>query len=442
MRITALALISVAAVGCGGEDTSLNGVFPASGFIGRSMRVQVSADNTSFSTGTSVDFGPGITVESVTVASPTALFADIVISADTAPGLHDVVVRSGDTLTLAQAFEVESPIRVEFSGTLAQGSLASFTVTNLDFENPFDDTCTLDAGFFGCLEYGFINFETPAGTNASLSSLSPYELTGTLYMDIDAASGPFRINSGDPAGEPVVSSLGADTEIVTRTASALSSTPANGSIEAANGTALYSFTAGANTVSTIDVNGASGAYVLGASGSWTEVVTVGEAPSFVTQTGGDFYVVVTDVSGDENVTFSVAAEPTTLTPVAEADTNGANDTLGGAQDLATNVSALVTNASITDDSDEDWYKFTVPAGSSTKRVHVITAPGDAETDTLVEIYAANGTTLLGEGDDAGYHEDVVSEPLGSNNTFFVKVSPSSYWDAMYGDKYIVAIWLE
>lgn len=443
MRTCSLALMCVAAIGCG-EDTTLNGVFPASGFIGRSMRVEVTADNASFGSSTTVDFGPGITVSSVHVASPTALFAEIVIADSVPAGLRDVVVHSGDTLTLDDAFQVESPIKVEFKGSLAQGSLATFTIRNLDFENPFDDTCTAPS-LFGCGEYGNVILDAPPGTMAQLDSVAPYTLSGTLYMDTDAASGPFRVNSGDPAATPVVSTIGGDLEITARTAMALTGN-ASGSLEDAYGTHLYSYDAGANAVNQLAITGASGAYILAGTGRWADSVTAGADPTFITQAAGSYYVVVTDLSGDAGVSYSVTAAPLTLTPVAEADTGGANDTQNNAQDLGTNTSALVTNASLSDDTDADWYEFTVPAGSTTKKVHVLTAGGDPYTDTAVIIYGANGTTsLLPMADpdpvDADYHEHVVSVNLGSNNSFFVKIEPSSYFDPTEKN-YIMAVWLE
>ena len=66
MRKIALGFIAVAAIGCG-EDQNASGVFPSEGFLGRTMRVQISGDNTQWNDGVSVDFGPGITVKSVHV---------------------------------------------------------------------------------------------------------------------------------------------------------------------------------------------------------------------------------------------------------------------------------------------------------------------------------------------------------------------------------------
>lgn len=440
MRSLALAsLLCVSVIGCA-ADTSLNGVSPSSGFIGRSMRVEVSADNSSFGSSTTVDFGPGITVSSVTVASPTALFADIVIGDAVTPGVRDVVVHGGDTLALKSAFEVESPIKVELKGTLAQGSVATFTIRNLDFENPFDDTCTASS-LFGCNEYGNLSVKSPPGTVAQLDGVSPYSLSGTLFLDIDATSGPFQVASGDPSGTVVMSGLGADTEVTARTAIALTGT-ANGTLTDAYGTQLYTVDAAATSVQRFAVTGASGAYILGASGQWLDLLKAGAKPNVVAVTAGKYYVVVADQSGDANVSYTVGDNPLALTPVAEA----ANDTKNAAQNLATNVTALVTNASLSSATDADWYQLTIPANSSTKKLHVVTTPGDPDTDTAVIIYASDGTTSLLTGAsmtpvDRGYHEDVTSTSVGANATVYVKILPSDYFDPA-ASAYAAAIWLE
>ncbi len=408
------------------------------------MRIEVTADNSNFGANATIDFGPGVTVSSVAVASPTALFADIVIANTAAPGLHDVVVHGGgDTLTLDAAFEVESPIQVEFKGTLAQASLSAFTIRNLDFASPFDDTCTAPS-LFGCGEYGNVNLESPPGTTAVIESVGPYALSGTLYLDLDATSGPFNVSSGDPAGTVTVSPLGAELAVTARTALALAGT-ANGTLEGANGTQLYTVDAAANSVTRINVTGASGAYILGDSGSWSDLVTAGAKPNAITQTAAKYYVVVADASGDVGVSYTVAANPLALTAEVEADTAGANDTKNAAQDVA--ASALVTSASLSADTDVDWYRVTVPVGSTTKKVHVITAAGDPSTDTAVIIYGADGTTSLlatsmpNNPVDRDYHESVVSANVGTNASVYVKILPSDYFDVAQKN-YILAIWLE
>src|SRR5678815_3721633 len=153
-----LCLASIA--GCS-DNSSLNGVYPSSGFLGRTMRVEISGDNVSFKQGAKVDFGPGTTVSNITVASKTSIVADVQITDAAAVGPHDVVVQSdGSDWTLTQAFEVESPLKTTFQGKLAQGSVVMFTMRNLDFVSPFDTTCGFS--FFGiCLQYTNIQVTTP-----------------------------------------------------------------------------------------------------------------------------------------------------------------------------------------------------------------------------------------------------------------------------------------
>src|ERR1044071_5578542 len=112
MRFASLALVfALPLAACGDSpDKSVSGVFPSSAFLGRKLRVEVSGDNTSWKPGTSVDFGAGITVQNVAVASPTTLFADITVLDNAAPGLRDVTV---DKKVLKEAFQLESAITLK-----------------------------------------------------------------------------------------------------------------------------------------------------------------------------------------------------------------------------------------------------------------------------------------------------------------------------------------
>src|SRR5687768_1594008 len=114
MRFGSLLLLAIPAItACGGGDSvdeSVSGVFPHSAFLGRQMRVEISGDTTSWKDGTTVNFGAGVTVANVKVASPTALFADITVAPDAAPGLRDVTV---DDLVMKEAFQLESAISVK-----------------------------------------------------------------------------------------------------------------------------------------------------------------------------------------------------------------------------------------------------------------------------------------------------------------------------------------
>jgi hypothetical protein len=448
MRSIALGLFCVAALGCG-ADSTVNGVFPSSGFLGRTMRVEITGDNTNWGSGTKVDFGQGVTVSSVNVASPTSLFADITISDSAAAGLRDVLVTGGEGGALHNAFDLQSPLEVSWQGTPTQGSVVLFTIRNLDFGSPFDDTCTAGS-ILGCNEYGNLNAEGPPGTYVSLDSVSPYTVSGAMFVDIDATPGDLQILSGAPDQTPVISPLGATLDIPARTATALTSPTTTTTVAAPYDSHLYSVESIANSmerVSTSTEGTAPTLFILGATGHFEDIIDSGKAPNAVTAAGGTMYIVAANLGGDSGFAYTLRASDLQLASLPEADTSGANDTAATAQNLGSMVPALVTGASVSATTDQDWYKFAVPANSAAKKVHVITMAGDPYADEAVAIYAKGSTgtapgTQIGGADD-GYHEDVISDdPLGAATTVWVKIStdPKYYNDQQ--THYMAVIFLE
>jgi hypothetical protein len=440
MRKFAFGFIALAAIGCG-EDQNASGIFPAEGFLGRTMRVQISGDNTEWNDGVTVDFGPGITVKDVSAASPTTLFAEIEITAEALPGLRDVVINDGQNLALHNAFSLASPIKVELSGTIAQGSLASFSVRNLDLENPFDDTCTASS-LFGCDEYGNVAIESPPGTYAQIDSVSPFALSGTLLLDADATPGAFAVMSG--AGDTVITSpLGTSVDVAARAPTPLSGM-AIATIMEPYASHFYEITTAADTLQRLSATAEAdppAIYVLGESGKFADFLGGGARPAILNPTAGKLTAVVVDGSGMAGYAYTLRHQPLTLAKVAEVATN--NNTLANAQTVNAGMAALVTGAKITADTDVDWYKFTVPAGSAMKKVRVMTTGGsDPQTDTAVEIHSDTMGTVIGGG-DKGYGENITSEmPVGAAATIYVKIfTDPEYYDTAHQD-YIATIWLE
>ena len=61
------------------------------------------------------------------------------------------------------------------------------------------------------------------------------------------------------------------------------------------------------------------------------------------------------------------------------------------------------------------------------RFHVVTQPGDAYTDTWVEVFRGDTTTSLGgPSDDNGGHEDWFSDAIPAVGDYYVKVYNSRY----------------
>lgn len=442
MRTLPPVLLIALVASCAGTDPTASGVFPAAGFLGRQMRVEISGDATEWGASTKVNFGDGVTVDSVTVSSPTALFANITI-ADTAPlGTRDVVVTGGDNVTLKDAFQIESPITITFRGNAAQGSVGVLDIVNHDFDTPFDTSSTGD-GFFSPLVYTGMSAQAGNGVRISFDSVTPYGASATVLMDIDAATGPLSIVSG-PAGGTTPFPLGEDFQIAPRTAMALTA-GMNLSAMAVKpyDSFLYEFTAGTGPAlahfqtSSTNADASPRLAIMPASGHFDDLLGASDDFRQLAMTGEKFYVVLFDFSG-ELASYQTRAGSAMLNIVG--DTEPANNLAATGTTCA--LPCMVKNANLASDTDQDWFKFTTGANDGGKKVHVTTLPGDPQTDTVVQVYAANGTTTVGaESSDNDYHEDHTSTALSASTGYNVKIFASPMFVATH-TQYDALIYLE
>ena len=313
--------------GCGGDSTapSASGVFPAEGFAGRELRVEISGDATNWADGAVVNFGAGVTVSTVTVASPTDLFAEIKIDAGAATGPQDVTVASNGSVTLKQAFQVVSPIEAQFTGGVEQGGRPGFTIINHDFDQPFDLTADANGGLAN------VTFTGPAGTNfiADATTSTAYELKGVVEIDGDAAAGMLTVASGATAAQTtsVISSI----DIKARAATPLTSgTAAPGTIMNAGDTLWYSLAAPAGlihmtgSISGTNAQNASASVGILEGGKWSQIVGGLHAVVTAAETVN---IVIFDTAGISNYSVSITPVAEALASAAEA----ANDTTATAQ---------------------------------------------------------------------------------------------------------------
>lgn len=451
MRKYALLLL-VAACGTDGTTPTASGVFPAEGFTGRSLRVEISGDATTWKDGATVDFGAGVTVNAVDVASPTDLFADITIDPAAAAGKNDVVVTNASKkYTLAKAFELVSPTPITWSGDVAQGGAPFFTIENLDFSHQFDATQDQNTG-----EYTGTTITGPAGTQVVLSSVTPFEIQGQVFVDVNAAaaSAPLTVVSG--SGTNSFTSIPGNIDIKARTpmpftGTATLSFPEKGSSQ------LFSFSGTGTTLVHYTLSGTSAdsspvSEVMGAGGTWASDA-IGASPA-VLENGGNGYILVES--------FGTAPDTVTMAGAVEALTSAAEGTDTGQTSNGTTATALaataipfrMTAAKIANVGDVDYVKFTAPASAAGKHLHVTTTAGpDPQTDTAVEIFNGTGATPFDgpHDDDVGcffgcqnYGEDfVTSSALVANQTYWIKITAgSTYTTGTTDTDYVLIIWLE
>ncbi len=423
LRALFVALPIVAACGTDLPNPEVNGVFPASGFIGRTVRVEVSGDSSEWSNAATVNFGDGITVNTVTVASPSALFADITIAPTATEGLHDVTVSDGGSpLVLSQAFELRIPVEITASSA-AQGGFGSVSVRNLDLEHPFDTSTDAQGNFLLTLSAG-------PGVTLSVSNVTAFELSASALIDVDGASGPLTIVSGD------LTSPGGPLPVTPRTATVLTAGVGGNTTVVPEGS-LFEFTSASAgllnvAMSSTDPNADNpGVVILPASGKWADVVAGATSYSRVVASGEKFYYVITDFGGFFGPVFGFDATVTpkviSLTGVtAVVDANN-NETAATGQTVTGTVAQF--NGTLTDTTDVDCFR--IATGAVNKQIHVYTTDEDMQTDTVVEVFDNNNTTnlTLTGTDDSGFGEDMVTGTIATASTHGVCISNSSFGNA-------------
>jgi len=446
----AVGLSAIAACGSDGTTPTASGVFPAQGFSGRSLRVEISGDATNWKDGTTVSFGDGVTVNMVEVASPTDLFADITIDPAAMSGMRDVTVTGGGTFKLTQAFEVDAAVTLTTTGLVAQGSVPFFTITNNDYEHPFDSTQASDP-LTGAVTFPNLNITGPAGVTVFVESASPSSVGGQLLVNVTAgAGGPLTVASGDPTGTPVMS-ITDSLAVMQRSPVALTASLQTSTLANPYDTDLYSidlsdpaaFVEIALPQPASDPSAAPVAFLIDSSGDLNSGFIGGAAVpgiyavlSDITSETGTFYVIVQDQSGDSGYSYGIAGSSATLTIANEGnDTNDntvANTTNGGA------LPYEMDNGVLSSAGDVDYIKFTT--GVVGQYVHVTTTDPADSTDTLVEVLdGATCTTSLGVSSDLDFDEDFTSAAL-TTTTFCVKITASPF--GLTSNDYTARVWLQ
>jgi hypothetical protein len=429
MRASALTLLVLTPLlGCGTDPSqSANAVFPSQAFTGRDVRVEISGDQTSWSASTKVSFGPDVTVNSISVASPTDLFADVTISPTAAPGLVDVVVTDGgSTFTLSKAFEIDLPIAVTFQGLVAQGSISTLTIQNQDVENPFDTTSTTD--ILGNATFTNIALGGPKGMGFVVENVTPFQITALALTDVDAAaSGDIVVQSG---GSDVITSDAGSTTVAARTATALTAgTPTMGMVPTAFDSQLYSYTPTATApdievlaVASNSMDASPAVAVLPASGHFADLLSFGPSSDTLNTTAGSVqYLVYWDNTGAAGYSYTLTQDDISLTHTTAIAGGATTPALA----TAITLPALGTGGDFKNAS--QWVKLTIAQGDVGKTLRLITE-GDPTTDLQIDVFTsitdANtpGTQPFVEcGDLGGNPVDCISPAITTTGTYYVEL---------------------
>lgn len=406
----------------GTGEPSVNAITPGRAFLERRIEVIVSGNGTEWTSGAQVDFGPGITVEEVKVASPTALVATLTVDAAAELGPRDVTVTEGETsVAYTDAFTIEAPLSVPaYAGTRAQGSVLFARLEQLDRSTPFD-TLSVDSLSLAAGDNSPGLYLTDAENQPEIDS---YHIDGLLFVDVNAVTGPTEVvvESGLP-GTEVTSRAPAVFNIAERAPSPLTAgTLANGTVTEPLQTHLYSFTASPHmlvtlSVTTADPEATPRFMLLPESGKFSDLIKYSDTAAFTSGLGGTWYLVYWDNTSATGYDFSIQADE------VHSDDIEPNDTCALAQPLT--LPASFSSLLLATDTDEDWFEVTVDAAAVGNSLRVVTSPGNTDTDTVIEVFQDDCVTSLGgPSDDDFYLDSLTSAPIPAAGTYYIKVSYS------------------
>ncbi|MDI1482301.1 hypothetical protein [Polyangium sp. y55x31] len=455
--LLSLSLVTLFALGCTGEtgpqgpagqpgtegpsaDPSISAITPSKAFVSRRAEVTISGFNTTWTDAVTLDFGPEITVIEKKIASPTAIVAEIEISDKAAVGARDVnVTEGGSTVTYKGAFSLDAPLEVSVEGTQAQGSILIASAKQKDLSTPFDLTYTGD-GFFEPIVYTNLAVSGSSGIFGSVEDAQLYGVSMLVFTDVNTPAGAADIAvASGPQGEEILSPAPGGLQIAARQPTALTAgMSVSGTVDQPFATLLYSYTpSGPGKIISVEAladsaDATTGFAVLPSSGKFSEIIAFEAAPTI--EVGAEpVYFVYWDNSGVSGYNIDVTVKE--IVP-AEVEPNNA---CGEAQAVAS-LPATLDAFKMADKDDQDWLVVDIAEADVGKVIHVVTSPGEAQTDTVVEVVGSDCTTSLGVSEDSNYHEDFTSEPIPTPGKYYIKVSNSTY--GYSGALYNLSITLE
>ncbi|MFT3713978.1 MAG: hypothetical protein QM817_40470 [Archangium sp.] len=414
----------------GAQPPSISSVSPLRLFIGRSQEVTVSGSDTKWTSAATIDFGAGITVDSVTTASPTGLVAKISVAQTAALGARTVTVTEGsDVARYVGAVHVDSPLSVSTVGTMAQGSILNTHIEMLDVTTPFDVTREGD-GTFSPITYPRIQVAVPdGGVLLSMDvSATGLELVIGLNTQMPTSAAPLSVLSGPPGSVTTSVSPVALNPAARSGTPLVVGTPAIATTTGFNESQLYAV-AGPTVatlfevrLSTSVVDEQRGAILLPANGSWANLRALGSTIKplvWASPAQTSWNVVTTDNNAFGMYTTNLIATPMS----ASAGENPASTSIASAQ-IVSALPFVMFNGTLTGTSYQHWLKVPVLAGDVGKKLRVRTLAGDIRADPQLDIFLPDGTTLFAQSDD-GAHENLLTPVLSAAGDYVVKVTLSS-----------------
>ncbi len=398
-------------------EASISAILPYQVFQGRKKEIQIIGSGTAWDDTTPVDFGPGVTLKSKTVASPSSIIASVEIADDAEESVRDVKV--GDQ-TYAKTFSVSAAIKYEAEIPVEQGGYVLTHVTMQDPDTPF------------------VNPAFPAIDGLSFTTLNATATVIDAYLQADVKFAPGKLDL-TIRDSGVVSTAKGAIEITARDPKPLAEGAAvDALIDSGSATQLFTFTPASATTTVIqiglaDPNGAAAGLLLPASGAYADALVGGAGSITYVSTAADpLYLVVFDAAGDVPSPYTAKVSLSHLTPTLGSE-HEPNDDAATATPLT--APALVQGADLA--SGADYYLVHVTgASAATPKTIAAQVLGDQYTDTALAIFDAAMTSLNDSDQFDGFFSvgyESVSAKVTTDGDYYVVVSQGAVFDASSSD---------
>ncbi len=363
---------------------SISAVTPGHLVQGREVEVQIAGFATRWTEGgtPSVSFGPGTTVKSVLPSSDSGLVVLVEAALDALPGRRNVtVVSNNETLVFLGGFLIRPAMEVAAApAQIGRPGLGAIDVVKHDAELVLSEDPA---------DYGF---ELPDGVSAGLERAAKGSARFWVGVDKEAQTGThevvIRIFPGETRERTLVTVIHVEDGGLQQFGPGGNPTAAP-----ALGSVAGTFTVETLSMVTLGVEESSGKapalYVLGEAGTFDEVLAGPENETFVAIPEVTYHVVAWEQAGVETFfTLTLDAEPTSPN-VTDAEGNESPATAQIIPMLPSTVSGNFPSS-----ADSDWFKVSLPPSAVGKSLYAAHTAGGA--DVSVEVYAANGTTSMGQ----------------------------------------------
>ena len=185
---------------------------PAFAQAGSTTNVVITGEFTSFAQGSSsVTFGSGITVNTVTVSSATQLTANISVASNASVGARDITVTTGGQAeTLSSGFSVTAgtPVVTQINPNIGNPGTAVTVALTGQYTNWVNGTTTVSFGSgitVGAVTVSDTTDLTAAITISSSAALGPVDVVVTTGAEVESVPGGFTVQAAVVPAPTIIS---------------------------------------------------------------------------------------------------------------------------------------------------------------------------------------------------------------------------------------------